>query len=47
MRIGIIGSGNVGATAARLFAGAGHDVPGSEIYTKELTADDARELRAR
>jgi predicted dinucleotide-binding enzyme len=26
MRIGIIGSGNIGATAARLFAAAGHDV---------------------
>ncbi len=27
MRIGIIGSGNMGATAARLFARTGHDVP--------------------
>jgi 8-hydroxy-5-deazaflavin:NADPH oxidoreductase len=26
MRIGIIGSGNIGATAARLFVGAGHEV---------------------
>jgi 8-hydroxy-5-deazaflavin:NADPH oxidoreductase len=26
MRIGIIGSGNIGATAARLFAGVGHEV---------------------
>jgi 8-hydroxy-5-deazaflavin:NADPH oxidoreductase len=26
MNIGVIGSGNIGATAARLFAGAGHDV---------------------
>ena len=26
MRIGIIGSGNIGATAAQLFARAGHDV---------------------
>ena len=26
MRIGVIGSGNIGATAARLFARAGHDV---------------------
>jgi predicted dinucleotide-binding enzyme len=26
MRIGIIGSGNIGGTAARLFAAAGHDV---------------------
>ena len=26
MNIGIIGSDNIGATAARLFAGAGHDV---------------------
>ena len=26
MKIGIIGSGNIGATTARLFAGAGHDV---------------------
>ncbi|HWS85868.1 MAG TPA: NAD(P)-binding domain-containing protein [Pyrinomonadaceae bacterium] len=26
MKIGIIGSGNIGATAARLFAGAGHEV---------------------
>ena len=27
MNVGIIGSGNIGANAARLFAGAGHDVP--------------------
>ena len=26
MRIGIIGAGNIGSTAARLFAGAGHEV---------------------
>ena len=26
MKIGIVGSGNIGATAARLFAGAGHEV---------------------
>ena len=26
MKIGVIGSGNIGATAARLFAGAGHEV---------------------
>ena len=26
MRIGIVGSGRIGATAARLFVGAGHDV---------------------
>ena len=26
MNIGVIGSGNIGATAARLFAGAGHEV---------------------
>ena len=26
MKIGIIGSGNIGGTAARLFAKAGHDV---------------------
>ena len=26
MKIGIIGAGNIGATAARLFAGAGHEV---------------------
>ena len=26
MRIGIIGAGNIGSTAAKLFAGAGHEV---------------------
>ena len=26
MRIGIIGAGNIGSTAARLFVGAGHEV---------------------
>ena len=26
MKIGIIGSGNIGGTAAKLFANAGHDV---------------------
>ncbi len=26
MRIGVIGAGNIGATAARLFARAGHEV---------------------
>ena len=26
MNIGIVGSGNIGATAAKLFANAGHDV---------------------
>jgi predicted dinucleotide-binding enzyme len=26
MKIGIIGSGNIGATAAKLFANAGHEV---------------------
>jgi predicted dinucleotide-binding enzyme len=44
MKIGIIGSGNIGATAARLFARAGHEVAisnsrggeGLEVLTAEL-----------
>jgi len=50
VRIGIIGSGNIGATAARLFAGAGHEVAisnsrGTETL-KELVADLGPNVRA-
>jgi 8-hydroxy-5-deazaflavin:NADPH oxidoreductase len=46
MKIGIIGSGNIGANAARLFAGAGHEVAlsnsrggkGLEVLVAELGA---------
>jgi 8-hydroxy-5-deazaflavin:NADPH oxidoreductase len=50
MKIGIIGSGNIGATTARLFAGAGHEVTiansrGPESLT-ELVADLGANARA-
>jgi predicted dinucleotide-binding enzyme len=44
MRIGIIGSGNIGATAARLFAGAGHDVAIANSRGPESLAGLAEEL---
>lgn len=49
MRIGIIGSGNIGATAARLFVNAGHEVAiansrGPQTLTEltEVLGDDAQ-----
>ena len=50
MKIGIIGSGNIGATTARLFAGAGHEVTiansrGPESLT-ELVQDIGPQARA-
>lgn len=50
MKIGIIGSGNIGATAARLFAKAGHEVAisnsrGPETL-RELVADIGPNVRA-
>ena len=50
MKIGIIGSGNIGATTARLFAGAGHEVTiansrGPESLT-ELVHDIGPQARA-
>ena len=39
MNIGIIGSGNIGATAARLFAGAGHNVAISNSRGPESLRD--------
>jgi 8-hydroxy-5-deazaflavin:NADPH oxidoreductase len=50
MRIGIIGSGNIGATAARLFVDAGHEVAiansrGPETLT-ELTQELGGDARA-
>ncbi|HEX2205013.1 MAG TPA: NAD(P)-binding domain-containing protein [Longimicrobium sp.] len=51
MKIGIIGAGNIGATAARLFAGAGHEValsnsrgPGSLAALVEDIGPGARAL---
>lgn len=44
MRIGIIGSGNIGATAARLFIKAGHEVALSNSRGPETLKDLAGEL---
>jgi 8-hydroxy-5-deazaflavin:NADPH oxidoreductase len=44
MRIGIIGAGKIGATAARLFAAAGHEVIVSASRAPELLRDVAAEL---
>jgi predicted dinucleotide-binding enzyme len=41
MRIGILGGGKIGATAARLFARAGHEVG---IDNRALTQRNALEL---
>ena len=38
MRIGIIGSGKIGGTAARLFEAAGHDVAGANSRGEPDTA---------
>ncbi len=50
MRVGVIGSGNIGATAARLFAASGHEVAiansrGPETLA-ELVADIGGDARA-
>ena len=39
MKIGIIGAGNIGATAARLFADAGHDVAISNSHGPETLSE--------
>ncbi len=44
MRVGIIGSGNIGATAARLFAAAGHEVAVSNSRGPETLGDLVREI---
>jgi predicted dinucleotide-binding enzyme len=50
MNIGIMGSGNIGATAARLFAGAGHEIALSNSRgpesLQELVADIGPHVRA-
>ena len=47
MRIGIIGSGNIGATAARLLAGAGHEVAIANSRGPETLGDVAADTGAR
>lgn len=47
MRIGILGAGNIGATAARLFIGAGHEVAISNSRGPESLKDLVRELGPR
>ncbi|HEV2745588.1 MAG TPA: NAD(P)-binding domain-containing protein [Rubrobacter sp.] len=44
MNIGIIGSGNIGATAARLFAAAGHEVAISNSRAPETLEDLVEEI---
>lgn len=44
MKIGIIGSGNIGGTAARLFANAGHEVAVSNSRGPESLRDFVAEL---
>ena len=44
MRIGIIGSGNIGGTSARLFAGAGHQVMLANSRGPESLAGQVAEL---
>jgi predicted dinucleotide-binding enzyme len=44
MKIGIIGSGNIGSTTARLFAKAGHDVTLANSRGPESLADLVQEL---
>ena len=44
MNIGIIGSGNIGATTARLFAGAGHQVTIANSRGPESLADMVSDL---
>lgn len=47
MRIGVIGSGNIGATVARLFARAGHEVAIANSRGPESLAGLVEELGAR
>jgi len=47
MRIGILGAGNIGATAARLFVDAGHEVAVSNSRGPESLKDLVRELGPR
>jgi 8-hydroxy-5-deazaflavin:NADPH oxidoreductase len=47
MRIGVIGSGRIGGTAARLFAGAGHDVAIANSRGPESLAELVGELGGR
>lgn len=44
MKIGILGAGNIGATAARLFVAAGHDVAVSNSRGPETLRELIREL---
>jgi 8-hydroxy-5-deazaflavin:NADPH oxidoreductase len=44
MKIGIIGAGHIGATAAKLFARAGHEVALSNSRGPETLADTVREI---
>ena len=44
MRIGIVGSGNIGSTAARLFVGAGHEVAIANSRGPQTLASFAGEL---
>ncbi|HZL07375.1 MAG TPA: NAD(P)-binding domain-containing protein [Coriobacteriia bacterium] len=44
MRIGIVGSGKIGATAARLFVGAGHEVAVSNSRGPDSLGDLTAEL---
>lgn len=44
MKIGIIGAGHIGATAAKLFAQAGHEVALSNSRGPETLADTVREI---
>jgi predicted dinucleotide-binding enzyme len=44
MKIGILGAGNIGATAARLFIAAGHDVAVSNSRGPDSLKDLVREL---
>lgn len=47
MKIGIVGSGNIGGTAARLFATAGHEVAIANSRGPETLADLVAELGGR
>jgi len=44
MRIGIIGSGKIGSTAARLFAGAGHEIAIANSRGPETLTDVVEEI---
>lgn len=47
MKIGIVGAGNIGANAAQLFAGAGHEVALSNSRGAETLTDSAAQTGAR